>query len=258
MKTPVGSADRPSRPPVAAMPSSADMSRLVKGTRCWIVLAPSAVNERRSSSTMIRSPGRERHVVARVVVEVLQPDAAGAAAALDLDLRDVGHHHRRRRPGEHRRQPPGRRLDRVDAGRLHPAHDADRRAVAGDADHLDLRVGGLVHQPLGDDLAQLVGRPAGGLDPADVGHEDRARLVDLHRLDRGGALADAGEQPGVDVLPDPHRQRVAGADRVGGDLAGADEVRAEAERLDRARGRRDRRGDGDDVHVVLRQVAAPA
>ena len=41
-----------------AIASITDMSRLLNGTRDWPVVAPSAVKERRSSSTMIRSPAR--------------------------------------------------------------------------------------------------------------------------------------------------------------------------------------------------------
>jgi hypothetical protein len=57
-KTPVGSAARPSSPPASASASISDRSRLVKLTRRWPVAAPSAVKDRRSSSTMIRSPAR--------------------------------------------------------------------------------------------------------------------------------------------------------------------------------------------------------
>ena len=174
----------------------------------------------------------KRHVVSGVVVEDPEPDAAGVPGPLDSDLRHVRHDRDAAGLGQHGSEPPRRDLDWIDAGVGDATHDADRRAIAGDAADFDLRVGSSAWASfLGDGLAELVGGFAGSLQLAGVRDVDVAGLVDRDRLEGRHLLAGAGEEAGLDVLPDPDRQCVAGADGVGREDAGADEVRAEAEGL---------------------------
>jgi hypothetical protein len=200
--------------------------------------------------------GAQRDVVAGIVVEILQPDPPRPPAALDLDLRDFGQDLDAARLRQHRRQPPRRGPDRVDALVTDAAHHADRGAIAGDAAHLDLRVGRLAFERLGDAAAQRLGAGPARVDGPGIGHVDLAAFVDLHLFEHRHPLPDAGEQPAVDVLPDRHGNRVAGADRVGRDHAGADELRREAERLGGARDRRDRAVDRHDPHICQRSRPA--
>ena len=153
--------------------------------------------------------GAERHVVARVVVEVLEPDRPGAPAALDLDLGDVRHERDAAGTRQHRREPPGGRLDRIDARRVDPAHDADGGAVAGDPAHFDLGIRGLDLEAFGDAGAHLARAEAGGLDPARIGHEDPAALIDLESSSTVTFWPIPRQKPRVDVLPDRDRQPVA-------------------------------------------------
>ena len=81
---------RPLRPPAVAIASITDMSRLLNGTRAW--RGRGAERGEGAAVLLDDDPvaGAQRDVDARVVVEVLEPDAPGPAAALELDLRDVG------------------------------------------------------------------------------------------------------------------------------------------------------------------------
>ena len=195
--------------------------------------------------------GAQGDVVARVVVEVLEPDPARPAGALHLDLGHVGHDRHPARLGEHPRKPPGRGLDGIDPLARHAPHHRDGGAHARHPAHLDLGVGGLAPQRLGDLLAQHVGGAPRRLDVARIGDEDAALGVHLQFVERGHLLAHPGQEAGVDALPDRHRHPVAGADAVRRHRARPQEVRAEAELGLHARGAGDGGGDGDDAHGAV-------
>jgi len=110
--------------------------------------------------------------------------------------------------------------------------------VAGKPAHLDLRIGRLAVELVGDDPADRLGRIARSADAARIGHENEARAIDLNLVQNGRVQPLIGEQPVFDILVDGQTQRVAGADRVRADNAGPKEMRREPER--RHDGRRPR------------------
>ena len=121
--------------------------------------------------------------------------------------------------------------------------------------HLHLRVRRLGLQTFGDGVAQALRRAARGAEPPDVGKEDVARLVHLDAVDRGHLLPDAGEEPGVDILPDGDGHGIAGADRVGRDDTCGHEVGPEAQGLAAVHRRGHRGRHVDDAQSVFGEIA---
>ena len=110
---------------------------------------------------------------------------------------------------------------------------------------------------VGDLLAELVGAVAGGLDPAGVGDEDLAGLVDLRppRARSPSGRRRRGARCRRSPRPAPRACRRGGS--VSGETGAAlTKSEPNPERLDRARGRGDRRRDVDEMHVVAGHVGA--
>jgi hypothetical protein len=132
-----------------------------------------------------------------------------------------------------------------------PADQRHGRTVTRRAADLDLRIGGLFTQPVGDDAADRVGGVARRLDAARIGDKDEARAINLHFFQQGRRGAFDTQQRIIDVFIDGDAQHVAGTDGVGPQLRGVLEFFGEAKCGDHGGGAGDTVIDRDDEGIAF-------